>query len=194
MIFRRVLPLIVAGLVALTAAPMARALGPVDLEVAGKVGTGTTPFGPSNPLSLGFGLRGGVSFFGVYAGLSFIDYIGSGESAADGPAFSAPHTLQYGGELGYGFKVGRVTIRPLVGLGNYVESTGGGPAASNLYFEPGGAVLVSFGPLLVGLDANALVLPSVYLYTGCNGMGCTQMPVYKTETAFTMHAQVGVRF
>src|SRR5271166_2682197 len=65
----------------------ASAIGPVDVEVAARVGGGTNPVnvppssahgGPPQVNALGFGLgaRAGASFSGLYGGLSFMYYLG----------------------------------------------------------------------------------------------------------------------
>jgi hypothetical protein len=70
-----------AALSTLSVTRRASALGPVDIEVAAKVGGGTNPENNShdagpNPLGFGFGGRAGVSVSGLYAGLSFGYYLG----------------------------------------------------------------------------------------------------------------------
>jgi hypothetical protein len=166
----------------------AHALGPIDLEIGAKAGVGTQPSGTNggiNPLGFGVGGRGGVSFFGLYAGVDLMYYLGGSENIG-GVSFSE-HTLMYGVDLGYNFKVAIVTIRPLLGIGNFTVTTSGGGLSndsSNLYLEPGVTGLVSLGLLYVGADANLLVLPGVSQSGGSS----------TTETAFTLHGQVGLRF
>jgi hypothetical protein len=162
----------------------AHALGPIDLELGAKVGYGTSPSnsGPINPLGFGIGGRGGVSFFGIYAGVGAMYYLG-GSQTLDGEKVSL-HTVMYGFDLGYNFKIAILTIRPLLGIGNLtVSSSPSSGNESNLYLEPGVTALVSLGTLFVGADANLLVLPGINTPTGS-----------QTETAFTVHGQVGVRF
>ncbi len=181
------LPLLVAAAAAavLTAsvAGDAHALGPIDLEVAAKAGLGTNPSsGPINPLGFGLGGRGGVSFFGFYGGVDVMYYLGGSQNIAG--VNESAHTLMYGLDLGYNFKVAILTIRPLLGLGNFtVTSNPGGNSASNLYLEPGVTALVSLGTVFVGVDANLLVLPGINTPTGS-----------QTQTAFTLHGQIGLRF
>jgi hypothetical protein len=182
----RVALAVAAAIAALcSVSPDARALGPVDLEIGGKAGIGTNPSSNApNPLGFGMGGRGGLSFFGLYAGVDVMYYFGSSENVPGGTL--SEHTLMYGADLGYNFKIALLTLRPLIGVGNFVLSHSGedgNGSASNLYLEPGLTALVSFGLLYVGADANVLVLPSVSLENG-----------NKTETAFTLHGQVGVVF
>jgi hypothetical protein len=156
----------------------AHALGPVDLEIAAKAGGATNPRNqdPPNPLGFGIGGRAGVVFLGGgYVGGNVLYY---------GPEHASSSTLMYGGELGYGWKLlDIVTIRPQIGLGNATfTSTAGGEntssSSSYFYLEPGVTGLVALGSLLVGADANALFLP------GLNN----------SNAAFTLHAQVGIKF
>jgi hypothetical protein len=163
----------------------AHALGPVDLELGAKAGIGTNPSnGSPNPLGFGIGGRGGVSFFGLYGGVDLMYYLGGSENVPGGSI--SEHTFMYGLDLGYNFKIAILTIRPLLGIGNFTVSHSGedgSGSASNLYLEPGLTALISLGILYVGADANILVLPGI-----SQGNGNT------TETAFTAHGQVGVVF
>jgi hypothetical protein len=162
-----------ASILLFASARPAHALGPVDLEIAGKVGYG------SNQLDLGLGGRAGVSLFGLYGGLNIVDYLGQ----------NSVHALTYGGELGYGFKISFITIRPLVGFGDESVSVpavavcppgancGSGPAVSSFYLQPGGLVQFGFGHLIFGVDAGALI-PTA------SG----------SRASFTMNGELGVRF
>jgi hypothetical protein len=88
----------------------------------------------------------------------------------------------YGGELGYGFKIlDLLTIRPQVGIGNATFSESGGgqsQSTSNWYLEPGVTGLIGLGLLYVGADVNALLFPGLA----------------NTNAAFSLHAQIGVKF
>ena len=167
----------------------ASALGPVDVEVAAKVGGGSrTTSGAPDALGFGFGARAGVSLFGFYGGLSFMDYLGASVSSyGPGPEGAEPgkyslRSVLYGVEAGYNIGVPFVTLRPQLGVGNYTltASSTGLPSfsKSNLYLEPGVTGLLSFGLWLVGADANVLLLP------GLSG----------SQAAFTGHGQVGIKF
>jgi hypothetical protein len=156
----------------------AHALGPIDLEIAAKGGYGTNPVGGNlNPLGVGLGGRAGVGFFGVYAGLNALYYLGGSDSGV------SAHSVMYGLEAGYNWKITILTIRPQLGIGNFTLSSGGS-SNSNIYLEPGVTGLISFGTIFVGADANLLVLPGIQQSDGNKG----------TDTAFTIHGQVGVRF
>ena len=188
----------IALLVALSLPGTAHALGPIDLEIGAKAGGGTNPGGTGgpNPLSFGIGARAGASLFGWYAGVSFVDYLGRSQTDCGGPAPGGcytitGHSLAYGGELGYGYRLGRVTLRPQVGVGDLeihqTLSPGGrnvSPGTNYLYLEPGVVLLVAFGFVYVGVDANLMLLP----------FGPSNTPGTAVDPVFTAHGQVGVRF
>jgi hypothetical protein len=168
----------------------AHALGPVDLEVGAKAGVGSNPastpsgstVSPSNPLGFGIGARGGVAISGFYGGVNLMYYLGSSQSVAGGSA--SVHTVMYGVEAGYGLTlIDILTIRPQVGLGNATFSSSVdapinlSSSKSNLYVEPGVTGIVSLGLLFVGADANLLFFPGLD----------------NSQTAFTVHGQVGVK-
>ncbi|HEY1695551.1 MAG TPA: hypothetical protein VGG39_25460 [Polyangiaceae bacterium] len=186
---KRTLPLL-AGLVAASAVTFAmtreaHALGPVDLEVGALAGVGTTPSnlpaGAVNPLGFGLGARGGVDVFGFYGGVKLMYYFGGSSGG-----FS-DHSLSEGVDLGYNIKLAILTLRPMVGLGNFTITESAGGASTNtgtFYVEPGVTALVSLGLIYVGADVNALLLTSLPQPTGGNGM----------DTALTIHGQVGLKF
>ena len=176
----------------------AHALGPVDVEIGAKVGIGTNPFSSNNgisapnPLGFGLGARAGIDLLGIYGGIQLMYYFGGSESVSvPGQSVSVnDHTLMYGVEVGYGFKlIDILTIRPQVGIGNATFSvTGGGSgvatvdvgsqSTSNIYLEPGVTGLISLGGWFVGADANLLFFP------GLND----------GQTAFSLHGQIGFKF
>jgi hypothetical protein len=174
------------------------AFGPVDIEVAARVGgapnpgetlqsNGPGPVPAPNPLGLGLGGRAGASFSGFYAGASVMYYFGGSQTVAGaGAGRESEKTLLYGLEGGYDIRVSILTLRPQIGIGNYTLSQSWTLAASNvtvssnqnnLYVEPGVTALLSFGKLIVGADANVLF--------GLPG---------SAGAAFTADGQVGVRF
>ncbi len=169
----------------------AHALGPIDIEVGAKVGYGGSPGGAAiNPLGLGLGGRAGISLFGIYVGGNIIKYLGSGDNL--GGQYSA---LEYGAEVGYGFKISILTIRPQIGLGNIeVKDSQPNPLAppsgNSFYLEPGVTALLTFGLLYIGADANALVITSEPAY----GSGGSLVLSTSTNSAFTFHGQVGITF
>ena len=177
---------VAVGAATLSLSRDARALGPIDLEVAAKGGYGTNPFSVSpNPLGAGLGARAGVGIFGLYAGLAILYYFGGSEDTTLGKI--SDHSLMYGVEAGYNWKITLLTIRPQLGVGNYTltaGTSGSSASHSNLYLEPGVTALVSLGMMFVGADANLLVLPSIQQPDGNKS----------TDTAFTLHGQLGVKF
>ncbi len=169
----------------------AHALGPIGIEIAAKGGYATNPAssGAFNPLGVGLGGRAGITLLGFYGGVNVLYYLGGSQDQL------SEHALLYGIEAGYGFTlIDILTIRPQVGVGNATFSTsysgptvGGaniGGSASNLYLEPGVTGLIALGQWFVGADANFLVLPGVSQGTGSS----------TTETSFTLHGQVGIKF
>jgi hypothetical protein len=207
-----------AATVAFSVSRDARALGPVDVEVGAIAGAGTTPTHQGNgagvagqsglalPNVLGFGLggRAGIGFHGLYAGVEGVyDFGGS----AAPPYAEKAHSDLVGIDVGYSFKVPFITIRPLVGVGDFTETVSGlpqpfcpagsGPCSvpnsesyNTLYVQPGITVLIALGTVYVGADANLLVLTSVPHYAGTNGPSSYDW----LELALTFHAQAGVRF
>ena|SRR5579883_2186374 len=181
--FLAVLPL--AALLFFAPRP-ARALGPLDIELGAKGGYGTqTDSGKgAGPFGVGLGARGGVAIFGLYGGVNFMYYLGGNQTDSTGSSIST-HSLQYGFEAGYGFKLlDLLTIRAQVGLGNF-SYTAGNTTWSDVYVEPGLTAFVSLGGFFVGADAGLLVLP------GFNPAGNT-LPT--PGPALTVHGQLGWKF
>jgi hypothetical protein len=190
-----------ASIAIVSSARTAHALGTVDLEIGAKGGVGTNPMSDDpNPLGFGIGGRAGVVFFDhLYGGVNLMYYFGGSAtypiSGAQGSGTydQSSHTLMYGVEAGWGFKLLDIlTIRPQLGLGNATlswalssctagvscpSSTGG--SENNIYIEPGVTVLLALGTLFVGADANALGFP------GLAGVH---------NVALSLHGQVGVKF
>jgi hypothetical protein len=163
------LPLAAAPALALAlAAAPAQALGPLEIELAGKVG------GASNGYGFGAGGRAGLAIFGLYGGFNVVDY--------PSPSVSLGSILTYGGEVGYGFKISVIAIRPLLGFGKWtiaeVSTTQAYVAGtSSFYVQPGGVLEVELGHFLFGVDASALI-PSQYT----------------SYSAFAVDGELGVRF
>jgi hypothetical protein len=202
------LPALSLGVAAALAVHDAHAVGPLDVEVALKAGGGTPPGGDSpSPLAYSIGGRAGVAFSGAYGGLSLVNYFGESQAAdptVPGSLGVAVHALMFGAEGGYGWKLGTLTLRAQLGVGNFAETvsypaTNGGcvaiatgsacpPVVSrpsyrihSLYLEPGVTAMISFGTVFVAADANVLVLP--------NRFGASS-----TDAAFTLHGQLGLKF
>jgi len=187
-------------LAVLIAPTEAHALGPIDLEVAAKVGYANNPgSGDPNPLGVGLGGRAGVAFMGAYGGVNILYYFGgtSNLNTFGATGSVSANSLLYGIEAGYGVTlVDILTIRAQLGVGNITISrnnsgsvgsvTASAPSSlNNLYLEPGLTGLLGFGTYFVGADANLLILPSIAQQ---NGGGSS------TETCFTLHGQIGVKF
>ncbi len=187
--------LALAGAVLLTASGVQAAevdgsepaiFGSLHPEVAGRFMANAltlTPADRAPPLvGGGPGMRAGVSVLGVYAGLSFIDFMSESSCVDYFPgACGSTHAASYGFELGYGHTFfGRLLVRGLLGIGDRIETSDGtsetcsgtGPCSmpmtttshasrGDLYLAP--AVLVGFllGPVLVGADATLVYMPTV---------------------------------
>jgi hypothetical protein len=171
-----------AALAVVSLAQSARALGPVDVEVAAEGGWAT------NGLTADVGGRAGISVIGIYVGFVGVYYVGkTGSPVGQLPplppsgATQRYHQLAFGGELGYGFKLGPVTLRPFVGFGR-TTTYGSYPdlstdTAGQPYFEAGGLVQLTFGHLIFGVDGRAF-----------------SPTTEGSETGFVLDGEVGVTF
>jgi hypothetical protein len=174
---------------AFTLSRPAWAMGPIDVEVAARVGGASDPIkGPGlNPLGFGAGGRAGVSIFGIYAGVSGMYYLGGNNSLVTPPpagaiSIESESSWLYGVEGGYSFKIALLTLRPTVEIGSYTIHTslsgGGSQDIHNLYVEPGVTALLGFGLLFVGADADIFLTPGLD----------------NSQAAFMANGQVGVKF
>ena len=183
--------LVAAAALGLTVAcpRLARADSAVELEAAARIGAASSPGWIANPYALGFGGRAGASFYGFYGGISALYYLGGsgGESGF--------HTVLVGLEAGYTFKLPHLRLRPQVGVGGgtFMQEASDGAlnppittTVGNVYVEPGLVVLFPVGPIFLGADANALLLPRFTLATP----GATA----RTYASFSAHGQIGVFF
>jgi hypothetical protein len=163
----------------------------VGMELGAEVGYGASPNGAAvNPLGLGVGGRLGITVYGLYLGAEAINYFGSGDG--NGGQYRA---IQFGGQLGYGFKIRSLTIRPQVGGGDvYLTGSVAGltspalPTALCVYVEPSLALIGSIGAFFVGADAGALVLLSEPSWSQSNILTSS------LALAFTAHGQIGLKF
>jgi hypothetical protein len=181
-LFQTLIPLFFV-LAVLGSTKQAHALGPVGLEAGAIVGYGTNPDSnaPTNLLGVGIGARAGVVLLdSLYGGVKIVDYLGG---SSDGVSY---HSLQYGVDVGYGFSIPLLTIRPQVGIGSigFTGSEGGVSATnSSVYIEPGVVGLIGLGILYVGADVNYMFIPSFP-----DGPGTT-----KGEGSLTIHGQIGIK-
>ena len=182
---------LVAGVSIVAFAPEAHALGPVDIEVGGRVGVGTKPDSrTASPFGFGLGARGGVSIFHFYGGVGVMHYFGSSTElpTAGGTVNSQYSSTLLGVELGYSITIiPKLLLRPQLGIGNASLSFGNDHSHDHLYLEPGLTALILLDNLYLGADANLLAVTGVP--TGDAGGNET-----KTYAALTAHAQVGIRF
>lgn len=171
----------------------ARALGPVDIEAAARVGGASSPIkddihGGGGALGFGLGGRAGLSIFGIYGGVSAMYYFGGGndESQPVAPGSvgikDSESSWLYGFEGGYSIKIALLTLRPTVGIGSYTIhyslSGGGSEDVHNLYVEPGITALLGFGLWFVGADVNAFLTPGLD----------------NSKAALMANGQIGVKF
>jgi hypothetical protein len=164
----------------------AHALGPLDIELAGRVGGGIETSGdPTGPFGPGLGGRVGatISGTGVYGGLTFDYYFGGSQQA--GGVSVQQHAVLYGLEGGYGVQLANIlTLRGQLAFGN-LAYTAGSYDKSGIYVEPGITALVFLRSLILGVDAGVVFLP------GFSPMG----PLPNTPgPALLLHGQVGWRF
>jgi hypothetical protein len=179
----------------------ASAVGPVDVEIGAKGSFGTSPASsPPNPLAFGLGARAGASMLGFYAGADVTYYFGSGVALVSGYKVS-DWTLKAGGDVGYGFKIATVIVRPRLGVGDLIVTSNPTRTAppcecnivspvlrrstqNDLYIEGGLTALVPMGRFFVAADGDFLVVPNPIAGSCCDDV----------ETAFTFDAQAGIRF
>lgn len=161
----------------------------VEFDAAARLGSATSPGWIASPYGFGFGGHAGASVYGFYGGLSAMYYLGG---TGSGAGF---HTLLLGLEGGYTFKLKSVRLRPQVGVGSgtFSENVSDGvnnptltTSVGNVYVEPGLVLFVPVGPIFLGADANALLLPHFTL--------ATPDPTPKTYVSFSAHGQIGVFF
>jgi hypothetical protein len=165
----------------------------IGVEAAVKGGAATNFwYNTPDPMGVGLGGRAGLTFLGIYGGVSAVYYFGSSQTVlppSSGGAYTvSAHTFAYGMELGYGVTLDRFTIRPQVGIGNLESNTvREDTEKSYLYLEPGVVGLVAFGHFLLGADLNMLLLPAGPPNTSTLGPS-------SFDWAFTTHLQAGVKF
>jgi hypothetical protein len=155
--------------------------GSLHPEIAGRAqGSVTNPYWAPPLMGGGPGVRAGVSFPGVYAGLSYTNYLSESSCLASYPgSCGSMSAASYGIEVGYGHAFGRFLLRGLLGVGDRVVTTDGTDwmcsgmppcsvvtsqshhATENyLYFAPALLAAVVLGPVLAGADATLMYLPA----------------------------------
>jgi hypothetical protein len=194
---------VVAGMVLFARA--ARAIGPVDVEVAGMGGATNLASSAGNELGFEAGARAGVSWRHVYGGLSFVDsptvtmsarcvgpVVADCTTATTSTVAFSVRSMRYGLDAGYDFRLlSRFIVRPQLGVGRialYQSSPvqvvasdglqGLDGTAHDVYLEPGVTAVLSLWHFFLGVDANALFVPELA----------------HSRAALTAHGQLGVRF
>lgn len=198
-----------------TSARTAHALGPVDVEVGAKAGSGT-PFGNGPALSrLGFGLgarAGMVMLEHLYVGMDVTYYFGSSTSGlplspgnqSNTPSYStAFHSLLYGVEAGWGFEVNDiVTFRPHLGLGiaTFPTSVSCGGCGSSFGATNSPAPDVDTPPNNLYLEPGFTGLVALGAWFVGADANMLVLPGLQAENgggvtpAVTLHVQGGVKF
>lgn len=145
--------------------PSVAALAGYALEV------GTAATGGLDAYRFGLGARAGTTLpCRVYVGGSFVVHFGS-EVLAEGPGGSTyearEHAAYGGGEIGYDLALGRVLLRPYVGLGllgvvehTTVRSASAGRRDAYLYVAPGATAAYRVGAWFAGVDLRAAIAPA----------------------------------
>jgi hypothetical protein len=189
-------------------------LNAVHPEAAGRFMVGTALTAPDTTPGPGIaaggaGVRAGVSYLGFYAGLSFVDFFSESSGLGSYPgSYRSDAGASYGLEVGYGHTFfRRLTLRGLLGAGDYAVTAegaygtcSGAPSCAmitttywhasrdNFYLAPGALLEVALGPVLIGVDANLIYIPSA---EGAYAGAANVHPV--TFASITGGAQLGVR-
>jgi hypothetical protein len=220
-------PIATAGLLgALAMVPVrnARAIGPVDVEIAAKAGYASNPVAPNpptppppglvevghplnpNPLRLGVGGRAGVGYLGFYGGIQMTYYFGATATETLNGGTLAPavtgdrvssssHAFTYGIEAGYGLTLApMIRIRPQIGLGNATFINSG------FRNEATGQVVAAGNTSDLYLEPGIVVMFSLrVLFLGIDANlffvpGMNDSVGHDWTTSFAVDGQVGVRF
>jgi hypothetical protein len=132
-------------------------------DPTGISGAATLGFG-SNDYGVGFGLRGGYTFpFRLYVGGIANYHFGNDSNVGD--VRNSTRVMYFGPEAGYDLGVGKVILRPVLGLGlafrNEKTETGGVATVDNnmtrVYVAPGASVILPIGNFFVGADSRYMI-------------------------------------
>jgi hypothetical protein len=144
-----------------------------------------------NPLGLELGARAGLDWRNIYLGGRFDHGFGSST-----PDVSISGWV-VGGEGGYGFVLGDITLRPMIGVGGvvpyYAYAAFTSAHDAEVYVEPSVTVLAPFGTrFFAGLDASVMLeLPRGI--DACPVSGCSGPTSTPWGKSFSVHLQIGVR-
>ena len=152
----------------------------------------------------GIGVRVGLSYLGVYGGLSYMDYFSEGSCLdSTGLSCGSSHGRSFGLEGGYSRTFFRmVMVRVQFGIGDYLmtsESTSMAACAdiacstpltmssqsstNSIYLQPEILLALTLGPVLVGPDASLFYMPTPAVWDGTG----------RSFAAFMMGLQLGIR-
>jgi hypothetical protein len=117
-------------------------------------------------------------YFGKSANVPVL--VAQGGAPTGATAKASESSLLYGVDVGYNFSLLFLTLRPVVGVGNYTLHKSGAESGDvhNVYVQPGAMALIGIGLWFFGGDANVLLTPGLQ----------------NSKAAFTANGQVGVKF
>jgi hypothetical protein len=150
---------VAACLSTLAAADPARALGPIDLEVAGQGGIGTDNYGAGLGARVGADLFRPAAFLGSYFGVRVLNAFGESIGGVASRAFLL------GVQLGGSVRISMVTIRPYGGWGGgVVYDLAGRHSVGTAYIQSGVLVDARWRHLLFGVDGSGVVMMNATLW------------------------------
>jgi hypothetical protein len=135
----------------------------------------------------GIGARVGLSYLGLYGGLSYTDYFSEGSCLdSTGLSCGSTHGRSFGLEGGYSRTFFRMwMVRAQFGIGDYLmtsESTSmaacpdvacsttmtisSQSSTNSIYFQPEILFALTLGPVLLGPDASLFYIPSPAIWDG----------------------------
>jgi hypothetical protein len=183
----------------------ARAAGPVAFEVAALGAAATSTVVGPDATGAGVGARAGVVVGGFYGGLVG-EYFFGGALDTPLPGGESWHQRAtselLGAEGGYDLRLGRLSIRPEVGVGYYereltitvpADFTGPIPppgVSRSVFVEPAVAALFTFS----GAEDGVGVARAPALQLGVQAGGLLAPSVANAQAAACARAEVGVRF
>ena len=131
---------------------------PTGWSAGASIGTGL-----GEAYGLGFGGRAGYTLPGrVYVG-GIVGYHVGTTTETEGSSISS-RTWYFGPEAGYDLGVGKVLVRPVLGLGlgfkreTMSAANEATASATNVYVAPGASVIYPIGNFFVGGDSRALLM------------------------------------
>jgi hypothetical protein len=152
----------------------------------------------------GIGARVGLSYLGLYGGLSYMDYFSEGSCLdSTGLSCGSTHGRSFGLEGGYSRIYFRMLmVRAQLGIGDYLmtsESTSmavcpdiacstamtvsSQSSTNSIYLQPEILLALTLGPVLLGPDASLFYMPNPAIWDGTG----------RSFAAFMLGLQLGIR-